>query len=153
MELFFIYIFLAIVMGVFGGDRKIGFWGAFFLSLLLSPLIGLIFVLLSPSKNIEANQGELVKNSQQQTEILQSISQTSYIDSLHKLKELYESKLISLEDFEKEKEMLETQRGKADTNHVDSSEDTISKLKTLYFERKISLAEYDERVKKLGNKI
>jgi hypothetical protein len=41
------WLLLAVLVGVFGSDRQIGFWGAFLLSLILSPLIGLIIVLFS----------------------------------------------------------------------------------------------------------
>lgn len=43
------WIFFTFVVAAIGGNRKIGFWGAFFISLLLSPLIGLIITLISPS--------------------------------------------------------------------------------------------------------
>ena len=50
MEIAIFWIILCIVIGFLGKDKKIGFAGAFFLSLLLSPLIGLIIVLASSSK-------------------------------------------------------------------------------------------------------
>jgi tetrahydromethanopterin S-methyltransferase subunit C len=45
-----IYVFwivLALVVGFLGKERTTGFWGAFILSLILSPLIGVIIVALS----------------------------------------------------------------------------------------------------------
>jgi hypothetical protein len=53
MEIFVFWIVLALVVGALGKDRKIGFGLAFFLSLILSPLIGLVIVLLSDKKNIQ----------------------------------------------------------------------------------------------------
>lgn len=47
MILFF-WVLLALVCGLIGQHRKIGFWGAFFVSLILSPLIGFIVAILSP---------------------------------------------------------------------------------------------------------
>ncbi len=41
------YLVLCIIIGEFGDDRKLGFWKAFLLSLLFSPLFGLLFVLAS----------------------------------------------------------------------------------------------------------
>ena len=35
------WVIFSILVGVIGLNRKIGFWGAFFISLLLSPFIGL----------------------------------------------------------------------------------------------------------------
>ena len=42
---FVLYILLAIVVGLFGQDRKFGFWGYLFASLLLTPLLGIVLVL------------------------------------------------------------------------------------------------------------
>jgi len=50
MEIGIIWIILCVVIGLIGKNKKIGFAGAFFLSLLLSPLIGLIIVLVSNPK-------------------------------------------------------------------------------------------------------
>ena len=47
MVVFLIYIALCVVAGVIGGDKKIGGAGAFFLSLFLSPLIGIIVAIVS----------------------------------------------------------------------------------------------------------
>ena len=47
-EMIFIFWILAsILVGFIGSGRKIGYWGTFLLSLLLSPIIGLIFALAS----------------------------------------------------------------------------------------------------------
>ena len=48
--IFLFWIALSITFGVVGKGRKIGFAGAFVLSLLLSPLIGGIVTLTSPRK-------------------------------------------------------------------------------------------------------
>ena len=45
-----LWIVFSILIGMVGKDRNIGFAGAFFLSLLLSPLIGLIIALVSKQK-------------------------------------------------------------------------------------------------------
>lgn len=42
-----LWIGLCFLVAKIGANRNIGYWGAFFLSLLLSPLIGIIFVFLS----------------------------------------------------------------------------------------------------------
>ena len=44
-------LLLSIVVGVLGRNRKFGFWGYFFASLLLTPILGLILVLASDKKN------------------------------------------------------------------------------------------------------
>ncbi|MFE3846614.1 hypothetical protein ACFX5D_01360 [Flavobacterium sp. LB3P45] len=58
MEIFFVWIIASFIVGIIGSNRKIGFGSSFFISLLLSPLIGLIFVLTSKSKesdNVQNN--------------------------------------------------------------------------------------------------
>lgn len=46
-----ILIFVAsVVIGLMGRNRKMGFWGYFFGSLLLTPVIGLLLVLASDAK-------------------------------------------------------------------------------------------------------
>lgn len=48
--LLFGWFFGAIIVGVIGSERTIGFWATFILALILSPLIGLIIALCSQSK-------------------------------------------------------------------------------------------------------
>lgn len=43
------WVLFSLLIGAIGNNRNIGFWGAFFLSLILSPLIGLIFTIISKS--------------------------------------------------------------------------------------------------------
>lgn len=64
MEIFLLWIFFSFIVGAVGSSRKIGFWGSFLLSLLLSPLIGLIFALVSKSLEDEAFQKKLLDTKQ-----------------------------------------------------------------------------------------
>jgi amino acid transporter len=41
------YGLICVPVAFFGRDRKWGFWGYFFASLLMSPIVGLLFVLAS----------------------------------------------------------------------------------------------------------
>ena len=54
MDIFFGWIILSFIIGFVGSGRKIGYWSTFFISLLLSPLIGLIFALTS--KELDENK-------------------------------------------------------------------------------------------------
>lgn len=54
------WLFFSTLVGLIGINRKIGFGGAFFLSLLLSPLIGLIFALVSKSLSEEKHENEVM---------------------------------------------------------------------------------------------
>ncbi len=42
-----IYLILSVLLGLVGYNRKFGFWGYFFGSLLLTPFVGLLLVLAS----------------------------------------------------------------------------------------------------------
>ncbi len=55
------WIILSFAVGFMGTNRNIGFGGAFFLSLLLSPLIGIIFVLISKDKRDELWQNKMLE--------------------------------------------------------------------------------------------
>ena len=50
MEYFLIWIGLALIIGLIGNNRKIGFMMTFFWALILSPLLGLIIVFSSDKK-------------------------------------------------------------------------------------------------------
>ena len=55
---YIIWILLAFLVPNQGGNRTIGYWPSFFISLLLSPLIGILIVLASSrkySKNHNSN--------------------------------------------------------------------------------------------------
>lgn len=47
---FFFYLMAALIIAILGCRRKLGFWGYFFASLLLSPLLGLLLVIVSDKK-------------------------------------------------------------------------------------------------------
>ncbi|AEK22699.1 hypothetical protein [Capnocytophaga canimorsus] len=53
MEILLIIIGLAVLVGLLGKNRKIGFGWSFVLALFLSPIIGLVITLLSEKKDIE----------------------------------------------------------------------------------------------------
>ena len=50
IQLYLLVIILSIIVGLLGINRKFGFWGYFFASILLTPIIGLILVLASDAK-------------------------------------------------------------------------------------------------------
>jgi hypothetical protein len=50
------WIVLSLIVATFGSEKKIGYWGVFWCSLLLSPIVGIIVIILSPS--IIENQTE-----------------------------------------------------------------------------------------------
>ncbi len=50
MEVAILIFAASLIIGLMGRNRKMGFWGYFFGSLLLTPVIGLLLVLASDSK-------------------------------------------------------------------------------------------------------
>lgn len=90
-----LWIGLALLVGVAGKNKNIGFGGAFFLALLLSPLIGLIIALLSkPKKDINEEHKflafkELAKKAEFKGQIDQAIDH--YMDSLYHLENDYKN--------------------------------------------------------------
>jgi hypothetical protein len=62
MGIFLAWIIFSVIIGMIGSNRNIGFAGAFFCSLLLSPLIGLIITLVSKDK-----EDEIIKKETLQT--------------------------------------------------------------------------------------
>lgn len=47
MPFYLLYLLLSLAVAIFGTNRKFGFWGYFFGSILLTPAVGLILVLAS----------------------------------------------------------------------------------------------------------
>ena len=89
------YLILFFIVGAIGTNRKIGFWKAFFFSLLLSPVFGAIITFISSKKEsvVVINQGK-------------STSSLSVADELKKFKELKDAGTITEEEFNKIKERL-----------------------------------------------
>lgn len=50
MVMILAYLILCIIVGVYGSERTLGFWGFFALSLVLSPLIIFLFLVLTRTK-------------------------------------------------------------------------------------------------------
>ena len=51
MPLFITIFVLSLFIGLLGINSRLGFWGNFFASLLLTPLVGLLLVIASGRKN------------------------------------------------------------------------------------------------------
>lgn len=55
MVIILFWVLSSLLVGLAGTDKSVGFWGSFLLSLLLSPLIGLIIVAFSGIKQAPSN--------------------------------------------------------------------------------------------------
>ncbi len=113
MFIFLCWIGLSFLAGYVGSDRKIGFWGGFLISILLSPLIGFIVVALSKVRYEEEYEEEILQTQIQQQKALEKISeqtasvnQISISDEILKLKDLQERGILTEEEFEAQKRKL-----------------------------------------------
>lgn len=108
------WIIFSFVIGLIGNGRKIGFGGAFFLSLLLSPLIGLIATLFSKDKDAEKYQKQVLETQQQQVDALKSIQeqqsinvgQKTIIGQLESLQKMKEAGHLTDEEYQKAKNQV-----------------------------------------------
>jgi phosphate/sulfate permease len=102
MGTFLLWVVFSFIVGIIAAERKIGFWSAFFISLILSPLIGLILTFFSKSKEEEAYQKSILITQKKQEESLNKLSNSiSISDELSKLKKLREDNSITDEEFQK----------------------------------------------------
>lgn len=60
MYIIILWVIFCFVAAFVGADRKIGFFGAFIVSLLLSPIIGIIIALASKNKQTDALEKKLL---------------------------------------------------------------------------------------------
>lgn len=105
MEIVIFWIILSLFVGALGSSRNIGFAGAFFLSLLLSPVIGFIITIVSKDKEEEKRKAEMLINQQQQTQVLQQTlskgNQQNLTDELERISKLKEQGHITADEYQK----------------------------------------------------
>lgn len=51
----FICIFISFIIGYLGRNRKMGFWGYFFATFLLTPFVGALLLVVSDKKKSDAD--------------------------------------------------------------------------------------------------
>ena len=101
MELLFVWLFFAIIVGLLANSTTLGFWGGLLLSILLSPIIGFIIYLFYPSKASQERQEQLLHHA-----INNNRNPVSTADELEKLAALRDKGIITPADFEKQKAKL-----------------------------------------------
>ena len=101
------------IAGMIGSDKSIGFFGAFFLSLILSPLIGIIAALMSKSDSEVRREKKMLQTQLEQEKSLKKISEQntqiatfSISEEILRLKDLQDKGIISEEEFEVQKKKL-----------------------------------------------
>lgn len=50
------FVFLGMIIGFFGRKYRFGFWGYFFLSILLTPIVGLLALIAAMPRNDDARR-------------------------------------------------------------------------------------------------
>jgi uncharacterized membrane protein len=90
MGVLIVYLFFAIIVGVIGDTRTLGFWGAFLLSLVLTPVVGLIICILYPDKAAAAKR---LKDANRGT--------VSIADELTKIAQLRADNLITDREYQR----------------------------------------------------
>lgn len=100
MIVFLFWLCAALFVGFMGSGKTLGFWGSFIISLIFSPLIGIIVVLFSKSKTRSDEEDLLIKK---QLEALNKPQETSTSDEIIKLKKLLDEGVITLEEFQEAK--------------------------------------------------
>lgn len=95
------WIVFSLIVGTIGTERKIGFWGAFLLSLVLSPIIGLILALISEKKNPTPTKVEVINQTDQP--LSAPAPAESQADQLTKWKALLDSGAITQIEYDQKK--------------------------------------------------
>ena len=111
MGIIFGWLFLSFIVALIGRDRNIGFGGGCLLSLLLSPILGLIFTLVSKKKvDIEKDKAtaRAIEVNQEALKILNKSTNTpiSISEEISKLAELKDSGKISEVEYQALKDKL-----------------------------------------------
>lgn len=96
--------FIAVIIGAFGKEKKIGFWGAFLLSFFFTPLVGILVVIFSKSKADIEREARSYKIQQEQKEAIGRMearqATSNMVDELSKLQTLLEKGAITQAEFD-----------------------------------------------------
>lgn len=114
LGLYILNVVMSFFTGLAGRNRKIGFWPVFVISLLMTPFVGILAVILSGRKN---SIRTMVENQELQIRQLNSMStimsapahaQTtaSVADELLKLNELLEKGVLTSNEYEQQKKRI-----------------------------------------------
>lgn len=88
----FTWIVLALLVGALGSNRKIGFAVAFFLSIVLSPLIGFIITIVSKDKQTDQYERMMISKMNE--------GNTATLEEMENLEKAYKGGLIKRDEYE-----------------------------------------------------
>jgi hypothetical protein len=101
MALIIGWIILSVIVSLIGGSRKIGSGGALLLSILLSPLIGLIITLASPSlSSIEQNE-KLLNEQKRMNDLISAKLANPKSEELKVIQRMRMNGTLSEDEYEK----------------------------------------------------
>lgn len=115
MEIIFVWLFFASLVGIFANSRDRSFIGFFALSIILSPVLGFIIVLVMPNKAEEkAKDLRRREEHEQQLESIRAISRaggasqapSSVADEIAKLAALRAQGALTDSEFQSQKKAL-----------------------------------------------
>lgn len=98
-----LWVAFACLVGYLSNEKTIGFWGGFLISLLLSPVIGLIIYAVSMDKSEKIRLIQQQWNIQQQSRIIhqqQLTNNQSISNEIEKLKKQMDEGVITPEEFQ-----------------------------------------------------
>lgn len=101
MGIFIVWLVLSFVVAAIGGGRKIGFGGALILSLLLSPLIGLIVTLSSSSLTSIEHSTQMLEEQKRTNDLLASRATNSISDELKSIQQMRINGTLTEDEYEK----------------------------------------------------
>jgi hypothetical protein len=114
MIILFFWLVFTIIVAVMGSQRKIGVVLAFLAAFFLSPLIGFIIVIMSPTIEEEKRKNETIIHQRKQSEILRNLSdikenqtnKTSLVVDLEKINSMKDAGLLTEEEYQTAKYKL-----------------------------------------------
>lgn len=103
----FAWLLFAFIVAIIAAERRIGFWAALILSLIFSPVIGLIITVISPSLKDERYKASLLAIQREQQESISKIGTTkSVAEEITRFAELKNQGLITDDEFQLQKRKL-----------------------------------------------
>lgn len=110
MEWVFGWLVFSFIVGLLGSQRNIGFFTAFFLSIFLSPIIGVLIVCFSTDPKDDKKHEQIVNMQKEQIAELHNLNKVTLEQSIpqqiKEAKELLDNGTISEEEFKVLKEKI-----------------------------------------------
>lgn len=112
---FILWIVFTVIVTFIGSDRKIGAGAAFLISLLLSPLIGIIVVAMSPTLESERHKNQMLKTQAELLEATKALAnkpihegtdQQMNVDNMQQFQKMYELGLITEAEYNERRQKL-----------------------------------------------